>query len=347
MIHIHMHQLAIKHWDEKTFPPRGARPAPLWPSPSGPLNGPVLWRQPHCACGGGCPRCAEAAGQRALQPKLRVSAPGDSYEQEADRAAERVMSMTEPSHASGEVARQGASADGSAPPQVQRQAADPEQKGPCDTGRSDNIIEPAFTEARRWLSRTEAWLERHLDHIRQRASLIRHGYVKLGVQVFNELRLLERHFRISNEMRISFPYSADDMVTASDLEQFGNGSYWVRRRFREVALYPTYQCQTNCPRGRTGSDVLGSAVPGSNDITFYTNCYDGQHETTRAGVALHEAFHASFTEFNHDTYSFESSYPGGDGLTNAESFATFAANVATGGNYRIVVLPTMTIHGGP
>ncbi len=94
------------------------------------------------------------------------------------------------------------------------------------------------------------------------------------------------------------------------------------------------------------SDILGSAVAGSREVIFYTNCFDRQHATTRVGVALHEAFHATFSDFDHDTYSFESAYPGGDALTNAESFSTFAAIVATGSNYRITVLPEITIHGG-
>ena len=245
------------------------------------------------------------------------------------------------------VVQQGGSAvNSSAPPHVQRQAADPKKSGPCDKDRSEKIIEPAFTEARRWRKLAAAWLEAHMKHILARGSMIRKEYVKLGSQIFDELKLLELHFRISDEMKISFPYSADDLVTASDLNSFAAASYWVRRRFGEVGVSPSFLCQTDCPPGKKGSDVLGSAKAGSNEVTLYTNCFDRQHETTRAGVALHEAFHASFSEFDHDTYSFESKYPGDKPLTNAESYATFSANVATGANYRIVVLPDITIHGG-
>ena len=42
--------------------------------------------KPSCPCDGGCPRCVQA--------KLAVSQPGDPYEQEADRVAEQIMSMT-------------------------------------------------------------------------------------------------------------------------------------------------------------------------------------------------------------------------------------------------------------
>jgi len=230
-------------------------------------------------------------------------------------------------------------------PAIQR-TADPEASGPCDQHHVEDLINPAFVEARRWRREASAWLEAHLDHIRARGSVARSGFATVGRRVFDELMLLERHFRISPVLRVSLPYSADDTVSIADLERLGNASYWVRRRFRDVELYPSYVCQVNCPRGRTGSDTLGSAVAGSREVTFYTNCFDRQHETTRAGVALHEAFHASFSEFDHDTYSFEGSYPGSAPLTNAESFATFAAFIATGSNYRIIVIPDIVIRGG-
>ncbi|MCY7272246.1 MAG: DUF4157 domain-containing protein [Phormidesmis sp. CAN_BIN44] len=54
---------------------------------------PLLQRKPSCACGGGCPRCQESA---LLQTKLKISEPGDRYEQEADRVADEVMRMPEP-----------------------------------------------------------------------------------------------------------------------------------------------------------------------------------------------------------------------------------------------------------
>jgi hypothetical protein len=53
---------------------------------------PLLQRK--CACGGGCPRCQDKQG---IQTKLKISEPGDKYEQEADRVADEVMRMPEPS----------------------------------------------------------------------------------------------------------------------------------------------------------------------------------------------------------------------------------------------------------
>ncbi|MBG1270885.1 eCIS core domain-containing protein [Nostoc sp. WHI] len=63
------------------------------------INGGVLQRK--CACGntaGSSGSCAECQSKREgiLQTKLRVSEPGDRYEQEADRVADEVMRMPEP-----------------------------------------------------------------------------------------------------------------------------------------------------------------------------------------------------------------------------------------------------------
>ena len=54
---------------------------------------PLFQPKASCACGGGCPRCQEAA---LLQPQLKISEPGDRDEQEADRIADQVMRMPEP-----------------------------------------------------------------------------------------------------------------------------------------------------------------------------------------------------------------------------------------------------------
>ena len=57
------------------------------------LDSATMQRQPHCACGGGCPTCQS---QPSPQAKLAVSAPGDRYEQEADRVARQVMQSGSP-----------------------------------------------------------------------------------------------------------------------------------------------------------------------------------------------------------------------------------------------------------
>ena len=64
----------------------------------------------RCACGGSCPRCRE---QWSLQKKLAISEPGDAYEQEAVRVADKVMRM--PAHP----------AVNGVPPRIQRFAGPP------------------------------------------------------------------------------------------------------------------------------------------------------------------------------------------------------------------------------
>ena len=49
----------------------------------------------RCACGGGCPRCRSGPAP-VLAPKLRLGAPDDRFEREADRVAEQVMRMPDP-----------------------------------------------------------------------------------------------------------------------------------------------------------------------------------------------------------------------------------------------------------
>ena len=58
-----------------------------------PVEGNLIQRKSSCACGGGCPKCLGTIG---IQAKLRIGAPNDVYEQEADRIADQVMRMTEP-----------------------------------------------------------------------------------------------------------------------------------------------------------------------------------------------------------------------------------------------------------
>ncbi len=58
----------------------------------------AVQRTAGCACGGGCLRCTASHSSGSA---LVVNAPGDAYEQEADRVAEQVMRMADPSPAAG------------------------------------------------------------------------------------------------------------------------------------------------------------------------------------------------------------------------------------------------------
>lgn len=75
--------------------PKSATWQPRAPS----MSGNVIQRKASCACGGGCPRCAEDAGV-VSSSNLAVSHPGDAHEREADRVADHIMLMP-PSGANG------------------------------------------------------------------------------------------------------------------------------------------------------------------------------------------------------------------------------------------------------
>lgn len=71
-----------------------------------PMNGRLLQRK--CACGqhtpggGQCSACAEKKKlNQPLQTKLKIGEPSDRYEQEADRVAEQVMRMSQPTNSDG------------------------------------------------------------------------------------------------------------------------------------------------------------------------------------------------------------------------------------------------------
>jgi hypothetical protein len=83
-----------------------------------------LLLQRKCACGGSAGFTGECSDCRTnkllgkpLQAKLRISAPGDEYEQEADRVAEQIMHMAEPGKETG------ASTTTEAVPLVQRKVS--------------------------------------------------------------------------------------------------------------------------------------------------------------------------------------------------------------------------------
>ena len=72
-------------------------PAPVTPISTVYGDGALLQRKANCACGGGCPSCAEERQPETIQTKLQLSTPGDQYEQEADRVADQILRMPESS----------------------------------------------------------------------------------------------------------------------------------------------------------------------------------------------------------------------------------------------------------
>ncbi len=90
---------------------------PLTDAQASPCHPVILQRTSTCACGGRCPRCTAV-----IQPKLTMGQPNDKYEQEADRAADQVMAMPDPT--------------------VQRQVEEDEEEEPIQTKLISDQITP-------------------------------------------------------------------------------------------------------------------------------------------------------------------------------------------------------------
>jgi len=199
-----------------------------------------------------------------------------------------------------------------------------------------------------------SWFDGHLRLIRSRADPSPFHPEQLrpiGAHLLGQLRSLDRHFRISDVLAdrgVRLPVSAGDRVSTSEFEAFGNASAEIRRRLSAVDFDRLeFACEKAYPSRRRGSDVLARAEPGSRRFTICMSRFDPQGTNTKTGVVLHEAFHATFFDFDHDTYSMDADYPGHGALTNAESYAMFAANIATGASYRLMVFPDEPVQGRP
>lgn len=70
-----------------------AGPASVATDLATPMDISLFQRKSSCACGGFCPSCR--VKDEFIQPKLKIAAPNDKYEQEADRVADQVMRMPE------------------------------------------------------------------------------------------------------------------------------------------------------------------------------------------------------------------------------------------------------------
>jgi hypothetical protein len=105
----------------------------------------------------------------------------------------------------------------------------------------------------------------------------------------------------------------------------------IQRHYHDVDLKGLkFQCQYACPEVR-GQRAAGSAVAGSREVYIYTHCHShDMHVSCNAKLVLHEAFHASFSDFNHDIYECDQDYPGSRPLTNADSYAVFAHTISGG-----------------
>jgi hypothetical protein len=239
---------------------------------------------------------------------------------------------------------------------VQRQPAAPAQQPavPLRTGTGcsatqNRAITDALSESGTWASSVRGWFDQLKTDMRGCAGRAAGPSGSgLGSSLFTRYQLLKRHFRIDRDpqVRSFFPRSAAERLSVQQISQLVHVTSPIQRQFRNYSHSNiTFECDPPCPTGRSGADVLGDAVAGSGHFRIHTDCFDPQHSTTKTGVVMHEVFHARSTSFNHDSYGFESDYPGTSPLTNADSYATFASYVATGSNYRIIQLPAMRVQG--
>lgn len=270
------------------------------------------------------------------QNRLVVRGSDSAEERAADRAADAAVRGAPvfqymPAAAPGVLQKKDAAAD------------------PCDDTHREDVAKAA-AKAQEWLSSVSQWFEAHLALIKRRTPK---GAIntKVGDALFGQLSILNRHFRyadiVEREWKGRFPDSPNWEGSFKDFETLGRASHTIRTRFNTVKVSSLgVHCQKPCPSGEEGSEVVGSARPGSGEYTIYTDCFDKQSETTKAGVVLHEAFHASFQEFSDDSYEHTKGYPGTSAVKNADSYANFAAVVATGSPFRVTVVP-VEISAGP
>ena len=226
---------------------------------------------------------------------------------------------------------------------VQRQVTDTTSSTDCNDFQTE--IEAAENMAREWVSDAISWFEEYRELIRNRARRSENRLLIIGRDIYERFQLLDQHFNISSDLGLNSPTSAHSRYDTEGFMRLYNVTAFIRRRYRGVNITSkAYNCDNGpCPTGEQGAETLGEAVAGSQEYTLFTRCWNAQSEPTKAGVLLHECFHAAFTGFNHDTYSFESNYPGGSAQTNAESYAVFAALASTGSTYRIIELEGSTI----
>lgn len=210
---------------------------------------------------------------------------------------------------------------------------------PC-LGTQLDTLNTLSGAAQTWRGAALDWMTDFQSAVRRYAPATEGDYSRIGATVYGKLQMLDAHFGIQEtlwrERRERWPMSESDSFPTESFVSFANSINPIRRAFSGVNLANLQPyCSDACPGSREGADRLGSSHPGSNTYTIFFGCFASNIAPERlTGVILHEAFHASFSHFNHDTYSFQSHYPGQDALTNADSYATFAAYAALGRDYR-------------
>lgn len=263
------------------------------------------------------------------QHRLIVRGSDSAEERAADQAADAVVRggpvvQYMPSAAPGVMQKKDAPAD------------------PCNDSHAKDVANAA-AKAEEWLTSVSQWFDAHLALIKKRTP--KGGtFGKVGEALFGQLSLLNRHFRYSEIVektwRSRFPDSPSWEGSFKEFETLARASHEIRGKFRAVNVSSLgVHCKKPCPAGEEGAEVIGSAHPGSGEYTIYTDCFDKQSAQTKAGVVLHEAFHASFQDFSGDSYEHQKGYPGTSPTKNADSYANFASVVATGNTFRVIEIP--------
>lgn len=220
----------------------------------------------------------------------------------------------------------------------------------CDeTHMSD--IEASRRISQAWRGGVLAWFDEYRSCVRERAPRNPREHRTIGSTLRTKLHFLETHFRISNEIRRLgcinplVPIYRNVRFSIRDFEKFANSVNVIVQRFREVDLggVNPYCYQGPVPGARV--DSWGWATPGSYEMTIYTDVFDGLSVNLKPAAFMHEAFHASFRNFNDDSYFNTPQYPGPSPLTNADSYSAFASIVNTGTYQNINVLEETTIEG--
>jgi hypothetical protein len=131
--------------------------------------------------------------------------------------------------------------------------------------------------------------------------------------------LLRRHFNVAATDSASITRIRNAFDSAAGLLDADAFTYHCR---------PSSDQRCSLPHG----PYAAFAYPGVHDI-YFCDPYPHQNFFGHKGLIdtlLHEAMHAHDPAFNHDTYESNQSYPGGAPLTNADSYASFARDVALG-----------------
>jgi hypothetical protein len=222
-----------------------------------------------------------------LQPKLAISQPGDPYEQEADRVADQVMRMPEPT------VQRTVGANSVCPPNVHSAPADPL----AALGRVDALAQDMALGASNVLF-LEAYTFR--DPTFGRSSVFDAYRDWFGLPTQTASGAWRSRFRTAT-------FSTEDEAVQHELvtlsERFKRIHDWLARDIR-------YRCPgvatftiPGCRPGRCGTKAALTCSEGSRTVGvcpgFWT--VPAPQDRAQAGVLIHEAIHPLFHVQAHST----------------------------------------------